>query len=335
MENILITGASGFIGSFIVEEALRRKFGVWAGIRSSSSREYLHDHKIHILELDLAHPDELRTQLSEHKGTHNKFDYIVHCAGVTKCTDNNEFDRVNYLQTKHFVDILRELDMIPKQFIFVSTLSVFGPVREETYDPITEADKPCPNTAYGFSKLKAELYLQGIPDFPYIIYRPTGVYGPREKDYFLMAKSIKRHMDFSVGFRRQDLTFVYVKDIVQAVFLGMEKQVVRRSYFLSDGKVYRSRAFSDLIRKELGNPFVIRLRCPLIVLKFVSLLADFWAKRRNTTSTLNPDKYRIMKQRNWQCDITPAIEELGYNPGYDLERGVKETIAWYKEKGWL
>lgn len=142
-------------------------------------------------------------------------------------------------------------------------------------------------------------------------------------------------MDFSVGFRRQDLTFVYVKDIVQAVFLGMEKQVVRRSYFLSDGKVYRSRAFSDLIRKELGNPFVIRLRCPLIVLKFVSLLADFWAKRRNATSTLNPDKYRIMKQRNWQCDITPAIEELGYNPGYDLERGVKETIAWYKEKGWL
>lgn len=63
------------------------------------------------------------------------------------------------------------------------------------------------------------------------------------------------------------MTFVYVKDIVQAVFLGIEKQVSRRAYFLADGKVYSSRAFSDLIRKELGNPFVIRLRCPLIVLK--------------------------------------------------------------------
>ena len=42
-----------------------------------------------------------------------------------------------------------------------------------------------------------------------------------------------------------------------------------------------------------------------------------------------------MKQRNWQCDITPAREELGYTPQYDLERGVKETIAWYKREEWL
>ena len=335
MESVLITGASGFIGSFIVEEALRRKFGVWAGIRSSSSREYLQNRKIHILELDFAHPNELRAQLSGHKGTYNKFDYIIHCAGVTKCVDKNEFDLVNYLQTKYFVDTLRELNMIPKQFIYISTLSVFGPVREKTYEPITESDVPSPNTAYGLSKLKAELYLQSIPGFPYVIYRPTGVYGPREKDYFLVAKSIRRHTDFSVGFRRQDLTFVYVKDIVQAVFRGIGKQVSRRAYFLADGEVYRSTAFSDLIRKELGDPFVIRLKCPLIVLKVVSLLAEFWAKRRGVTSTLNSDKYRIMKQRNWQCDITPAIEELDYSPEYNLEQGVKETIAWYKEKGWL
>ena len=82
------------------------------------------------LELDFAHPNELRAQLSGHKGTYNKFDYIVHCAGVTKCVDKNEFDLVNYLQTKYFIDTLRELNMIPKQFIFISTLSVFGPVRE-------------------------------------------------------------------------------------------------------------------------------------------------------------------------------------------------------------
>ena len=147
MESILITGASGFIGSFIVEEALKRKFGVWAGIRSSSSREYLRNRKIHILELDFAHPNELRAQLSGHKGTYNKFDYIIHCAGVTKCTDKREFDRVNYLQTKYFVDTLRELNMIPKQFIYISTLSVFGPVHEKTYQPITPTPPgPCCST---------------------------------------------------------------------------------------------------------------------------------------------------------------------------------------------
>ena len=335
MASILITGASGFIGSFIVEEALKRKFAVWAGIRSSSSKKYLRERKIHFLELDFAHPNELRAQLSGHKGTYNKFDYIVHCAGLTKCRDKKEFDLVNYLQTKYFVDTLRELNMVPKQFIYISTLSVFGPVHEKDYAPIKETDICTPNTAYGLSKLKAELYIQSIPGFPYVFYRPTGVYGPREMDYFLMAKSIRNHMDFSVGFKRQDLTFVYVKEIVQAIFLGIEKQISRRAYFLSDGKVYKSSAFSDLIRKELGNPYVIRLRCPLIVLKVVSLLAEFVATRSGKSSTLNSDKYKIMKQRNWQCDITPVMKELGYVPEYDLEKGVKETIAWYKNEGWL
>ena len=335
MESILITGASGFIGSFIVEEALKRKFSVWAGVRPPSSRQYLKHRKIHFLELDFAPPHELRAQLSGHKGTYNKFDYIVHCAGVTKCFDKKSFDYVNYLQTKYFIDTLRELNMVPKQFIYISTLSVFGPVRETDYTPIKEDDSPMPNTAYGFSKLKAELYIQSIPGFPYVIYRPTGVYGPRESDYFLMAKSIQKHFDFSVGFKRQDLTFVYVKDIVQAIFLGIEKRVIRKAYFLTDGKVYKSRAFSDLIQKELGNPFVLHLKCPLIVLKVISLLAEFVATRSKKCSTLNSDKYKIMKQRNWQCDITPTINELGYTPGYDLERGVRETIAWYKNEGWL
>ena len=335
MESILITGASGFIGSFIVQEALKRRFGVWAGIRASSSKKYLKERKIHFLELDYAHPNELRAQLSGHKGTYNKFDYIVHCAGVTKCADKNDFDRVNYLQTKYFVDTLRELNMIPKQFIYISTLSVFGPIREKDYTPIREEDTPAPNTAYGLSKLKAELYIQSLPGFPYVIYRPTGVYGPREADYFLMAKSIRQHTDFSVGYKRQDLTFVYVKDFVQAIFLGIEKEVSRRAYFLADGKVYKSRAFSDLIQKELGSPFVIHIKCPLIVLKDGSLLAEFIATRSGKSSTLNSDKYKIMKQRNWQCDITPAVKELGYAPEYDLEKGVKETIAWYKNEGWL
>ncbi len=334
-QRVLITGASGFIGSFIVEEALKRKFGVWAGIRPTSSKKYLKNRKIHFLELDFAHPNELRAQLSGHKGTYNKFDYIIHCAGVTKCPDKNTFDYVNYLQTKYFIDTLKALNMVPKQFIYISTLSVFGPVREKDYSPIEAGDVPMPNTAYGLSKLKAELYIQSIPGFPYVIYRPTGVYGPRELDYFLMAKSIRQHVDFSVGFRRQDLTFVYVKDIVQAIFLGIEKKVTRRAYFLTDGKVYNSRVFSDLIQKELGNPFVIHVKCPLIVLKVISLLAEFIATRSGKSSTLNSDKYKIMKQRNWQCDITPAINELGYAPEYDLEKGVRETIDWYKNEGWL
>ena len=178
-------------------------------------------------------------------------------------------------------------------------------------------------------------YLRSLKDFPYIIFRPTGVYGPREHDYFLMAQSIKHHVDFAAGFQRQDITFVYVTDLVQAVYLSLQKGVKQRAYFISDGEVYSSRTFSDLIRKELGNPWMVRFTCPLLVLKLISFVAENIARLRKKTSTLNCDKYNIMKQRNWRCDITPAINELGYRPQYPLAKGVKEIIAWYKKEGWL
>ena len=244
MERILITGASGFVGSFLVEEALRRGMDTWAGIRPTSSRRYLQDSRIHFAELDFAHADKLEAQLQ----AQGRFDYIVHCAGVTKCADPADFERVNYGQTRRFVETLTRLGKTPRRFVFVSTLSVFGPVHEDTYEPIRETDTPQPNTAYGRSKLKAERYLQSLTDFPCVILRPTGIYGPRERDYYLMAQSIQRHVDVAAGFRRQDLTFVYVQDVVQAVFLSLEKEGVEgRAYFLSDGRVYSSRTFSDLI----------------------------------------------------------------------------------------
>ena len=141
---------------------------------------------------------------------------------------------------------MRDLELVPRQFIFISTLSVFGPVHERTYQPILETDTPQPNTAYGRSKLKTEQYLQSLGGFPYVIFRPTGVYGPRERDYYVMAQSIARHVDVAAGFRRQDLTFVYVADVVQAVFRAIDRGVTGRAYFLSDGQVYASRTFSDL-----------------------------------------------------------------------------------------
>ena len=300
---ILITGASGFIGSFIVEEALKRGFETWAAVRGSSKRDFLQDERIHFIELNLSNQTQLEEQLKEHS-----FDYVVHAAGVTKCLNTSDFYRINTEGTKNLV--------------------------QQPYVEIKETDTPQPNTEYGKSKLEAEQWLEEL-DFPYVILRPTGVYGPRERDYFLMAKSIKQHSDFAVGYQQQDITFVYVLDVVQAVFLACEKGQTGRKYFLSDGEVYQSTTFSDLIRKELGNPWWVRITAPIWVLRVITFFGDKWGHITGKISALNNDKYHILKQRNWRCDIEPARRELGYEPEYTLEKGVPLTIKWYKENGWL
>lgn len=223
------------------------------------------------------------------------------------------------------------------RFVYISSLSVMGAIREsQPYQEITEDDYPRPNTAYGKSKLKAERFMDSIGNnFPYIILRPTGVYGPREKDYFMMAQSIKKHVDFAVGFRRQDITFVYVKDVVQAIFLALDRGMNGRKYFLSDGNVYASSDFSNLLRHAMGSPWVLRFTSPVCLLKVITSIGALWARLTGKITALNRDKFNILRQRNWRCDIEPAADELGYHPHYDLERGVTETIAWYKNEGWL
>lgn len=329
--NILITGASGFIGSFIVSEALRRGMEVWAAVRRTSSRKYLTDPRIHFVELNLDSREEMVRLMAG-----LRFDAVVHAAGATKCLHADDFFRINTEGTRNLVNALRDTEMPLRRFVYVSSLSVYGPVREtQPYGEILETDTPQPNTAYGRSKLESERFLDSLTDFPCVTLRPTGVYGPRERDYFLMAKSIKGHTDFSVGYKPQDLTFVYVEDVVQAVFLAIERGRNGRKYFLSDGRVYSSRTFSDLIHRELGRPWLLRIKAPIWVLRVVTFFGEYIGRMTGKISALNNDKYNIMRQRNWRCDIRPAVEELGYSPQYDLERGVKQTVKWYLENGWL
>jgi nucleoside-diphosphate-sugar epimerase len=344
-EKILITGASGFIGSFIVEEALKRGFDTWAAVRKSSSKAFLQDERIHFIELNLSSEEQLKEQLKDHQ-----FDYVVHAAGVTKCLHQEDFRRINTDGTKNLVCALLALKMPLKRFVYISSLSIMGAIREQQpYTEILESDKPQPNTAYGKSKLEAEEWLSTVNNkqtvnskqstvnyqFPYVILRPTGVYGPREKDYFMMFKSIQSHVDFAVGYQQQDITFVYVSDVVQAVFLAMEKGQTGRKYFLSDGEVYQSATFSNLIRKELGNPWWIRITAPLWVLRIVSWCGEYIGRWTGKVTALNKDKYNIMRQRNWRCDILPAIDDLGFHPTVKLDEGVRLSVKWYKEHNWL
>ncbi|WP_101689588.1 NAD-dependent epimerase/dehydratase family protein [Dysgonomonas massiliensis] len=332
---ILITGASGFIGSFLVEEALRRGYDTWAGIRKSSNLDYLQDQRIKFIDFNFNSKEKLEKQLSEFYQKNGKFDYIIHNAGVTKCLNKDDFDRVNYQNTVNFIDALISTQNTPCKFIFMSSLSVMGKGDETGQKPFFTEDTPKPNTAYGRSKVKAENYIRSTETLPHLIFRPTGVYGPREKDYFMMLKTVKSGLNIGAGFKPQHLTFIYVKDLAQAIFNGIESDIINKTYFVADGNTYTDKEYTELIKETLDKKRTLNFKIPFFLLRGISIISESISFFTKKASTLNRDKYIIMSQRNWKCDITPLINDLNFKAKYNLKDGLKESIDWYKQHKWL
>ncbi|MDR0421399.1 MAG: NAD-dependent epimerase/dehydratase family protein [Proteiniphilum sp.] len=333
---ILITGASGFIGSWVTERALELGYETWAGVRRSSSRQYLRDGCTGFIDLHYADKQKLKEQFREFAGEQGFFDDIVHIAGATKARRRADFDRVNYEQTRNLVNALIETGNTPRSFVYMSSLDVMGTGDETGYTPMRPDKIPAPNTAYGKSKLKAENWLKSLGDnFPYLILRPTGVYGPRDRDYLILMRAVKNGLDIGAGYKKQLLSFIYVEDLADVVFTLIEKGIRRKEYFVADGDVYTDAQFNAIVRDALHRKNVLRVRIPLFLIKPAAVISEKFVALLGRTTTFNSDKYRIMKQRNWACDVSPLKADIGFRPGYRLAEGVKKTVEWYQREGWL
>ncbi|MES2397271.1 MAG: NAD(P)-dependent oxidoreductase, partial [Bacteroidota bacterium] len=265
MKKILITGSNGFIGSFLVEEALKRNYEVYAGIRKTSNTEYLTDPRIKFIELDFSNPNFLELQVSKLPS----FDFVIHNAGTTKAFKKKDYFISNYQYTKNIVDVLISQKKVNKKFIYMSSLAAYGPGDPLQLNSVSSTDTPKPVTSYGKSKLESEKYLISLTEFPHIIIRPTVVYGPREKDLFTIFKLINNNLELFVGFKNQQLTFIYVKDLVKAVFQTMESNVINKGYFVSDGNVYDAQSLGDIIKKQLGKK-TVRIYVPKHLVRVIA-----------------------------------------------------------------
>lgn len=234
---------------------------------------------------------------------------------------------------EHFADALIENEIVPERFVYMSSLSALGPGDEKNYTPLRGDMLPQPNTRYGLSKIKAETFLQTLPaSFPWIILRPTGVYGPHEQDYLMMIKTIDAHFDFGVGFRKQMLTFIYVEDLARAIFDALEKAPLHHKYIVSEDRAYTQGEFRRIVSKELGRKLVIPVRLPLWALNIACRVSEKYGAAKMQAVTLNTDKYNIMAQRNWSCDISEAKRDFGFNPKISLEEGIRRTVAAYRSE---
>ena len=133
--NILIVGAGGFIGGFIVAEAVRRGFDTYAAVRESTSRRYITDPSVKFVVLDYDDPDTLGSRLRDAAPASGRWDYVIYNLGATKCANFADFNRINYMYLRDFVCALEDENLVPEKFLFMSSLSALGPYGEADYTP--------------------------------------------------------------------------------------------------------------------------------------------------------------------------------------------------------
>ncbi len=325
-KRLLVVGAGGFIGGFICQEGIARGFEVTAAVRETTSRRYLTDSALNFLTLDYDNPEQIEKAVADAE----PWDYIIYNLGATKAATFPEFNLINFEYLRRFVEALKKTDRVPERFLYMSSLSALGLGDEVGYTPLSATTVPNPNTRYGLSKIKAENYLEFQSEIPYIIFRPTGVYGPHEKDYLMMVKSIDSHFDFGVGYKKQMLTFIYVDDLVGAMFDALAAGVVKKKYIISEERSYTQNEFRRIVADELSKKWVIPVRLPLWMAWIACYVSEKIGHFTAKPATLNRDKFKILKQRNWNADVSDAQRDFGFKTRFSLRDGIRETVRAYR-----
>ncbi|TKC09512.1 NAD-dependent epimerase/dehydratase family protein [Pedobacter frigoris] len=327
-KKVLITGATGFVGYHLIEKALAAGLEVFAAVRKSSDVSHLKEFNISYVDLDYSSVETLKTQLEA-----NQYNYIIHAAGITKAKTAEEYNKVNAGYTKNLALAAVEATIQLDKFVFVSSLAALGPLKDLN-GVIEDDSEGHPVTSYGLSKLLAEQYLKEIEGLPLVVIRPTAVYGPREKDIFILFKSINQGLEPYIGSFKQQLTFIYVKDLADVIISALNSKVTGRYYNVTDGHVYDRYSLGKFARKAL-NKKTLKFHLPIFIVSAMASIMDVIYTNSRETPTLNREKMAELTAVNWACNIEHAIRDLDYRPAFDLESGLNDTMVWYKAVKWL
>ena len=317
----LVTGATGFIGSHLCEELVKRGYKVTCLSRNPSNLNWIENLDIRLIKGDCTIIESLLDAVVD-------VDYIFHLAGLTKACSGKDFFCINTKGTENLIKAVSERAPELKRFIFLSSLSAAGPSKNGV--PLQEDSVPSPVSDYGRSKLegeKAVLKYHGL--LPITILRPPAVYGPRDKDLLVFFKMIKKGVFPDWG--KCYYSLLYVDDLVQGIILSAENRKAEgKIYFLSDNKYYTGGEIATEISSAL-NVKITQIKVPKFIMPFFAFIGE----KINKRGIINRDKMKELSHSYWTCDAKKATEELGFIPKVGLKEGIKWTADWYRIHRWL
>lgn len=323
----VVTGASGFVGSHLVDFLLEKNYKIRCIIRKTSNLRWLDgkDVELHICEL---------TDMDGLRKIFEGADYIYHVAGVVKAKKPEGYFKGNVETTQALLDVAVESNDSLKRFVVVSSATASGP--SQINKPITEDSLRKPITTYGKSNLaKEELAETYMSKLPITICKVVAVYGERDTEIFIFFRTYSKGLMTKIGLTDKQVSLLHVHDVVRGLYMAARSEkAVGQKYFITSEKYYTWKEVGSATSKVM-NKKPLTVKVPHFVVYIIAAIAQFFSMFSSKAATLNIEKGKDITRAAWISDYRKAYKDFGFKQEISLEEGVRRTVDWYKKMKWL
>jgi nucleoside-diphosphate-sugar epimerase len=324
---VLVTGATGFVGSHILDTLHAQSIPAVYLARPTSNKRFVGSHLTTI---------ETRTGSILEPGTLTRalegVTHVIHCAGCTKASRYAEYYQVNQGGTRNLVEAINRCSSSIRRLVHISSLAVAGPATEQ--NPAREDSPLRPVSDYGKSKLAGEREVRDHCRSQFTILRPPAVYGPRDTAFLPMYRSVKNHV-LPRPNKHQALSLVFAKDLAAAAVACVENEIARnKTYFVASRQVVSAATFADEISRQMKT-WAIPFPLPSALLWFVCLAQEIFSRVSGRATLLNLQKFAELRAPGWVCDPSLLEREVGIQCATELESGIAATLSWYRRELWV